>query len=206
MKGSFLKKSTVLLATVLLLNSCATEDNTQTKTPPPSETTSTVNVEALEKQLTAQLAKESHYLAEIAALQEQLDALSSPQTKPDALAENLTFYYRAEAEGAVITGYSGNAALLRVPEVLDGLPVVAIGEHAFEKAGFTAVILPECVSSIGWFAFYECPRLVSVTIPASVTSIGYAVFDGCGALTLHCPAGSYAEGYARSYGIPCRND
>ena len=102
---------------------------------------------------------------------------------------------------AIITGYRGECALLTVPKALDGYPVIAIGERAFEGATFSAVILPEGISSIGWFAFYACENLINVTLPESVSSIGYAVFDGCGDLTVYCNADSYAARYAQSYGL-----
>jgi hypothetical protein len=38
-------------------------------------------------------------------------------------------------------------------------------------------------------------------LPESVTSIGDGVFDGCDALVLTVPAGSYAEQYAKDNGI-----
>ena len=159
---------------------------------------------ALEAELAALQQKESSYKAQIAALEARVAQLSAPEDAP-SMAERVTFYYREENGGAVITGYTGNTALLSIPATLDGLPVTAIGEHAFERASLTAVILPDSVVSIGWFAFYECQSLAGVTLPASVSTIGYAVFDGCPALTLRCPVGSYAEQYAKSYAIPYTN-
>ena len=42
--------------------------------------------------------------------------------------------------------------------------------------------IPNNVSDIGDFAFYECPTLTSVTIPDSVTSIGDYAFMNCSSL------------------------
>ncbi len=39
-----------------------------------------------------------------------------------------------------------------------------------------SVVIPDCVTSIGEKAFYNCDKLTSVTIPDSVTSIGSNVF------------------------------
>ena len=40
-----------------------------------------------------------------------------------------------------------------------------------------SVVIPDCVTSIGEKAFYNCDKLTSVTIPDSVTSIGSNVFN-----------------------------
>ena len=41
------------------------------------------------------------------------------------------------------------------------------------------LVIPDGVTSIGDYAFYDCSGLTSVTIPDSVTSIGRNAFDGC---------------------------
>ena len=40
-----------------------------------------------------------------------------------------------------------------------------------------------------------------VIIPKGVTEIGSSAFDGCKKLTIHAPAGSVAERYAKENGI-----
>ena len=45
------------------------------------------------------------------------------------------------------------------------------------------LVIPDGVTSIGQYAFYDCSGLTSVTIPNSVTSIGGSVFSGCSGLT-----------------------
>ena len=47
----------------------------------------------------------------------------------------------------------------------------------------TSYSIPNSVTSIGDYAFYECRSLTSLTIPNSVTSIGKATFSGCFHLT-----------------------
>ena len=73
-----------------------------------------------------------------------------------------------------------------------------IGNWAFRECkSLTDVIIPEGVTSIGDYAFSECSSLTSVTIPVSVTTIGSAAFAGCPRFTIHAPAKSYAEKYAK---------
>ncbi len=45
------------------------------------------------------------------------------------------------------------------------------------------IVIPNSVTSIGSYAFYDCSGLTSVTIPNSVTSIGNCAFFGCSGLT-----------------------
>ena len=47
----------------------------------------------------------------------------------------------------------------------------------------TEITIPNSVTSIGNYAFYECTWLTSITIPNSVTSIGRSAFCGCSMLT-----------------------
>ncbi len=207
MKGKLWKIAAALLAVLMLCSACAggvrdtgTSEESADNSPAPQES----RIAQLEAELAALREKENAYRAQIAALQARVSQLSAADGSP-SMAERVTFYYREENGGAVITGYSGDVALLTVPATLDGLPVIAIGEHAFERSSLTAVTLPDGICRIDWFAFYECEELSGITIPKSVTSIGYAVFDGCPSLTLHCAAGSYAEQYAQSYAIPYVN-
>ncbi|MBE6631059.1 MAG: hypothetical protein E7624_09485 [Ruminococcaceae bacterium] len=203
MKTSLFKIASLASALTLLLSSCAyVPDEQQPAADESAQYQQTIAT--LEKELAAQREQyalsESQYKAEIAALQAQLAVLSEKEPAQTDQS-SVEFRYRTENGGAVITGYRGTLSLLCIPETLDGLPVIAIGERAFEGASFTAVVLPNGLGSIGWFAFYGCENLINVTIPASVSSIGYAVFDGCGELTVYCPFDSYAARYAQSYGL-----
>jgi hypothetical protein len=55
--------------------------------------------------------------------------------------------------------------------------------RAFAPADLTQYTIPEGVTSIGNYAFYDCSSLTSVTIPDSVTSIGHGAFYGWSSLT-----------------------
>ncbi|MBE6581526.1 MAG: hypothetical protein E7650_07955 [Ruminococcaceae bacterium] len=152
-------------------------------------------------------ANEQAYHQEIATLKEEIERLSTAikQPSPDKGA-SLIFHYKLENGAATITGYEGSAALVQIPAMLDGHPVKKIGERAFEgNEALAAVVVPEGVTEIDWFAFYSCAALQEISLPTSVALIGHAVFDGCPDLTVVCAAGSYAEGYARSYGITVMN-
>ena len=47
----------------------------------------------------------------------------------------------------------------------------------------TNLVIPNSVTEIGNYAFYNCSSLISINIPNSVTSIGKSAFEGCSGLT-----------------------
>ena len=62
--------------------------------------------------------------------------------------------------------------------------VTTIGDFAFYNGfNLTSVTIPECVTSIGNNAFSSCTSLITVTIGDSVTMIGDSAFGGCLSLT-----------------------
>jgi len=193
----------ILWALVLLclLSSLASCRNA--KTNEELETEVATLSEIIEKERAERDAAALDYETRIKELELQLSVLTGETpSEGDDDGERLTFTYQVMDGKAIITKYNGTATLVTIPAVLDGYTVTAIGERAFEGCSVTAVVVPEGVVDIGWFAFYGCTSLLNVTLPASLRSIGYAVFDGCENVTLACPAGSYAEQYARAYGMP----
>ncbi len=185
--------------------------------------------EALIEELRAELLKEKEdryisdheYKNRLEELEAALDAWESstkptdtptggtPETEPSETKPVETqptvitapFDYHLENGEIIITAYKGKETTVTVPTQIDGYPVTAIGEHAFQNTAIVSVILPSSIKSVGWFAFYGCFGLEIVAIPASVTTISYAAFDGCPNLTLLCPADSYAARYAVSFGL-----
>ena len=55
--------------------------------------------------------------------------------------------------------------------------------YSDETTEITNLIIPNSVTSIGGYAFWNCRALTSVTIPNSVTSIGWRAFQDCSGLT-----------------------
>ena len=51
------------------------------------------------------------------------------------------------------------------------------------KSGITSVIIGDCVTTIGIYAFQNCSSLTSIDIPSGVTSIGTYAFQNCSSFT-----------------------
>ena len=113
------------------------------------------------------------------------------------------FYrYTAENGGAVLRGWVGSETDVTVPETLDDLPVVCVGENAFRgNAVIVSVTLPEGITRIEAGAFAECSALRAVTLPESLTFIADDAFARSDAVILICAADGYAQSYARVSGI-----
>ena len=120
--------------------------------------------------------------------------------------------YKQIENGISITKVHGRAAELRIPETIDGLPVVAVGESAFaaeEEApvadpadelpaellfveegveshatmqAVRRIFLPDSITTIGAYAFHGCSALEYIHLPAQLTTVSVRMFDGCAAL------------------------
>lgn len=65
----------------------------------------------------------------------------------------------------------------RIPNVLDGYPVVAIADSAFAGlSNIKEVIIPDTVTSIGMHAFANCKSLEKFNAPRDLVSIGTDAF------------------------------
>lgn len=95
------------------------------------------------------------------------------------------FEYEIGDDGcATITKYLGGAVDLTLPDALDGHPVTAIGEDAFQRCmNLRGIVIPHGVTSIGRSAFMDCRQLSAVSLPDSLTDIGSFAFNGCDSLT-----------------------
>lgn len=112
------------------------------------------------------------------------------------------FEYTSDGKNIKITKYKGNLTSVRIPEQIEGKPITQIGKSAFADTEIKSISLPSCLEYIDWFAFYDCYLLETVYIPEKVSEIGYAAFDGCSKrLTIYSSSGSYAERFAKSFGI-----
>ena len=92
------------------------------------------------------------------------------------------FGYSANGDGTItVTEYKGALDEIRIPEIISGMKVTALGEKVF--IGFadnnsTLISLPETLTSIGNSAFEGCSEL-KISVLGKISSLGERAFDGC---------------------------
>ena len=117
-------------------------------------------------------------------------------------------YTLDDANRATITGYSGNATALYIPDEIDGHEVVAIGDRAFQnRTDLRTVMIPDSLEKIEFEAFYNCINLKIVDLSSNLTTIGYDVFGNCKSISkIEIPKslkkfdGTWGRGTNLSYG------
>ena len=109
------------------------------------------------------------------------------------------FYFKRENGGVTIIGYGGRAENVVIPSYIGGLPVLRIGDQAFDSneriqsvslplrleqidsnafsgcSNLTDIVLPDGLETIGDHAFYHC-AMESITLPDSLTTVGMESF------------------------------
>jgi len=83
-----------------------------------------------------------------------------------------------------ITGYTGTATTVRIPDKINNISVAVIEGEAFKgNTKITSVTIPNTVTTIQAEAFASCVNLTSVTLSSSLTEIHVRAFSGCTKLT-----------------------
>lgn len=88
------------------------------------------------------------------------------------------FKYTVGDDGkATITGYTGEATEIVIPDTLGDATVTSVGTRAFEdNTTITAVAFPETIVEINGNAFRGCTALKDVKLPKSLTFLGAGAF------------------------------
>lgn len=90
------------------------------------------------------------------------------------------YEYIKYSNGVIITAYNGDDSYIRVPQEIDGIPVVSIGDEAFAyNQNLQILVLPDTLKTIGDSAFYNCKYLKHIYIPDGVTTVGSYAFAYC---------------------------
>lgn len=111
----------------------------------------------------------------------------------------ITITYTPYAEGVKIIGVTGRAAEIRIPDHIDGLPVIAIAPYAFAVQTEAEVNETETPAQLSFAEWEDMPRkapLKEVTgealkrlyLPDTIREMGAYAFGGCSALeVIHLP-------------------
>lgn len=84
-----------------------------------------------------------------------------------------------DGDDKILVVYTGTEAELTLP---DG--ITEIYKYAFyNRTDIKSVVISDSVKSIGDYAFQGCKNMASLTVGAGLTSIGQEVFTGCDSLT-----------------------
>lgn len=83
------------------------------------------------------------------------------------------FTYTTSGKTATITGYTGNAETVVIPQILGGCTVTKIAEDAFDQSGMKTVVIAKTVKQIEKYAFDCCENLETLILfDASFETLG----------------------------------
>jgi BspA type Leucine rich repeat region (6 copies) len=71
-----------------------------------------------------------------------------------------------------ISYYRGSDAAVVIPNTIGGMPVVGLGSAFFNNGNLTSVTIPNSLTNIGDYAFYECYFLTSVYFKGNAPTLG----------------------------------
>jgi hypothetical protein len=110
------------------------------------------------------------------------------------------FTYTASSSAITITKYIGIWSSVAVPDVINGLPVTAIGNVTFGGTGLTNILIGSNVTSIAGQAFVGCANLLAINVEANnpvYSSRDGVLFNQSQTVLLYYPGGR-----AGNYTIP----
>ena len=87
-----------------------------------------------------------------------------------------TYEQNGDENGITITKYNGNSTYLNIPAEIDGYTVTRIGYNAFENKSIVNLTIPDTVTEIDDYAFYNCTSLKDVKLSNSLSILGIGVF------------------------------
>ena len=120
------------------------------------------------------------YLAKIVAILSCLTLLTGGSACKEEEKVRLSYRLNEAESGYVLVDCSENAKTVVIPSEYNGLPVIEIGDRAFDYCSDLAeLVIPDSVTGIGQGAFTECDGLTELFIPDSVERIGKDAFRYC---------------------------
>lgn len=100
----------------------------------------------------------------------------------DILTEGVKIYFDSSEQYYYVSGYSGTAKAVYLPDYYQGYPVGEIFDRTFKDKNICAIRLPETLQWIGESAFENCTSLSTIHIPSSITTLEQYSFRNCTSL------------------------
>ena len=101
----------------------------------------------------------------------------------------------------IISGYCGQSGDVVIPDLIEELTVIEIGQSAFCGSDISSVNLPVTLETIGEYAFSECENLKTVKMFSNLVRIDRCAFEYCINLqTINIPFGVTEIGSNAFYG------
>ncbi len=106
--------------------------------------------------------------------------------------------FEEDFDSVIVTGLGTCAVTdIVIPSHVNGKPVVAIDEEAFEETNVTSVVIPWTVKKVDEDAFAGCESLVSAEFSEGLEYVSEGAFFGCMSLKkIELPASLYSVGHA----------
>ena len=79
--------------------------------------------------------------------------------------------------GVIITGYTGDAETVAIPETIGGKPVIALARGAIRNKSVKTLLFPRMLQEVKDGAVQGCASLDTLYFPGGMWSIGNAAFD-----------------------------
>lgn len=112
--------------------------------------------------------------------------------------------YQLQNGEAKVIRCNTSEAFIFIPQMVEGTPVVEIGEEAFQGCvSLQYINISEGIKNIRNCAFYDMPNLLAVNLPSSVETMGRTCFNGNAAILSE--PGTYVWQYGEQNGIACWN-
>ena len=103
---------------------------------------------------------------------------------------------------AIVTGYTGEAEVLAIPDVLAGCPVTKLSVNAFAGSDqLVSVRLPAGLQTVEDGAFTACAALRCIVVPDALETLDESWFAGLN-VKICCNAETYAEKWAAEKNYP----
>lgn len=148
----------LLVSSLLLLNLCACQNNTNLDNIDGSQQTENKN-------------------------EASSGAITIDDVKKAKVTDSSKFEYENVDGGISITDYNGDDEIVVIPEKIDGLDVVEIGENAFANNDeIKGIKIADNISVIGKNAFVNCYNLEVVICGENLKVIEEFAFDNCESL------------------------